>query len=277
MRPNHRGFACLVSAVALAGGLLSLGARPSLAGSAWDEIRPTIFGKKTIEDGGDVLVFRAPYRAEDQRAVPIAVDTHFADGRRVNSITFIVDENPSPVAAIFRFADDREGAALGIRVRLNQASPARVIVEASDGRLYMAATFIKASGLGVCAAPPVSNQQDALQAVGEMRLTDAAGSDAKAGATRFVRRARLDIRHPQNTGMQMNQVTMLYIPLRFISAVEVRQGAAKIFDLDGSMTLSEDPRIEFDYRINGASHIKVRARDTSDGVWERSFPVGSGS
>lgn len=96
-------------------------------------------------------------------------------------------------------------------------------------------------------------------------------------ATHFRRRAQLDIKHPQNTGMQMNQITMLYIPLRFISAIEVRQGEQKLFDLDGSMSLSENPRIWFDYPLNGTARIRVDARDTDGAAWTQEFPVGSGT
>ena len=77
--------------------------------------------------------------------------------------------------------------------------------------------------------------------------------------------------------MQMNQITLLYTPLRFVNSVEVRQGDEKIFDLEGSMTLSENPRIAFDYQINGAALIKVTTRDTSDTVWTQEFPAGSNS
>jgi sulfur-oxidizing protein SoxY len=261
-------------AFVLLGVAVGLTAGPACAGSAWDDIRGALFGDRAIEDGKDVLAFSAPYRALEQRAVPISVDAEFADGRGVKTVTFVVDENPMPVAAVFRLAEQRERLRLGANLRLDQASPVRVVVEASDGRLYMTETFVKASGLGVCAAPPLSDQNAIL---GEMKLTDLTGSDAAAGMTRFQRRAQLDITHPQNTGMQMNQITMLYIPLRFISAVEVRQGDHKLFDLDGSMSLSENPRIWFDYRVNGAGHIAVVARDTNNSVWEQEFPLGSGS
>ena len=108
-----------------------------------------------------------------------------------------------------------------------------------------------------------------------MKLTDLTGPDA--GATRFHRAAELNIRHPQLTGMQMNQITMLYTPMRYVSAVEVKQGDEKLFDLEGSMTLSENPRISFDYQINGASAISVTTKDTNETVWKRDFPVGSNS
>jgi sulfur-oxidizing protein SoxY len=270
MRIAH-SLASLAS-VALIGSVLS--ADPAVAGSAWEDIRPSAFGARPIADGREVLVFKAPYRAEDQRAVPISVEATFTEGRKVKSVTFIVDENPAPVAAVFRFGDERSRVALSLDIRLDHASPIRVVVETHDGALYMSEKFVKASGLGVCAAPPLGDPQVAARTMGQMRLTDLTARDE---TTRFRRLAELDIRHPQHTGMQMNQVTMLYLPARFISAIEVRQGEQTLFDLEGSITLSENPRIAFDYQVNGADVIRVRAKDSSNSFWEQDFPIGSGS
>ena len=261
-------------ALSLAGVLLSIG--PALAGSAWDDIRPSAFGTRTIEDGAAFIAFQAPYRAEDQRTVPISAEAAFKDGRKIKSVTFIVDENPMPVAAAFRFADQRDRATLSIDIRLDHASPVRVVVEADNGALYMIEKFVKASGAGVCAAPPAGRSGARRRHHG----ADAAhrpDRPGRAGATRFHRSAQLDIRHPQLTGMQMNQITMLYTPMRFVNSVEVRQGDEMIFTLEGSMTLSENPRIAFDYQVNGASVIAVRTKDTNDTVWTKEFPVGSSS
>jgi sulfur-oxidizing protein SoxY len=270
MRTTQRLLLCTVVAACLVAG-------QARAGSAWDDIRPQAFGHRVIVDGHGLLTFKAPYRAMDQRTVPISVAAAFRDGRTVKSVTFIVDENPMPVAATFRFADRRHQVAVGVNVRLDHESPIRAIVEASDGTLYMSARFVKASGLGVCAAPPAGDQLVAARTMGEMHLTDLTGSDRAAGATHFRHRAALDIKHPQNTGLQMNQVTMLYIPLRYVSAIEVREGDAKLFDVKGSMTLSENPHIEFDYWPNGAGPLKIKVTDTSKTVWTREFPVRSGS
>lgn len=257
--------------------VLSLAAGQALAGSAWDDIRSFAFGTRTIADGQGVFRFKAPYRAMDQRRVPLSVAAAFHDGRTVKSITFVVDEDPMPIAATFHFADHRERADIGVDIRLDHASPVRAIVEASDGKLYMSERFVKASGLGVCAAPPVTNQVVAARTMGQMHLADLTGRDSAANATRFWRSAALDIKHPQNTGMQMNQVTMLYIPLRYVDAIEVHEGKEKLFDVKGSMTLSENPHVEFDYRANGANSLKVMVKDTSKSVWRREFPIGSGS
>jgi sulfur-oxidizing protein SoxY len=270
MRIAH-SLASLAS-LALIGSILA--ADPAVAGSAWEDIRPSAFGARPIADGRDVLVFKTPYRAEDQRAVPISVEAALSDGRKIKSVTFIVDENPAPVAAVFRFGDERSRVALSLDIRLDHASPIRVVVETHDGALYMSEKFVKASGLGVCAAPPLGDPQVAARTMGQMRLSDLTARDE---TTRFRRLAQLDIRHPQHTGMQMNQVTMLYLPARFISAIEVRQGEQRLFDLEGSITLSENPRIAFDYQVTGADVIRVRAKDSSNSLWEQDFPIGSGS
>jgi len=266
-----------VALAAIAAALCLIGADCALAGPAWDDIRPAAFGDRAIQDGGEVFTFKAPYRAEDQRAMPLTVEAAFRDGRKVKSVTFVVDENPMPVAAAFRFADDRDRTNLTVNVRLDRASPVRVIVEASDGALYMVEKFVKASGLGVCAAPPIGDEREIARTMGQMQVTDLTGSDKAAGATRFRRNASLDIRHPQNTGMQMNQITLLYIPHRYITAIEVRQGDAKLFDLEGSMTLSENPHLAFDYQVNGAGQLHVTVKDTSNATWEQAFAVGSDS
>jgi sulfur-oxidizing protein SoxY len=270
----RQGFTAFL--IVAAAGLLAAQAQAG-SGSAWDDIRPATFGERAITDGHGLLTFRAFYRAEDQRAVPISVEATFTDGRKVKSVTFVVDENPMPVAAKFTFADNRDRVALSLNIRLDHQSPIRVIVEASDGALYMSEKFVKASGLGVCAAPPVGDEREVAKTMGQMRLADLTGSDKSAGATRFRRYAALDIRHPQNTGMQMNQITLLYTPLRYVRAIEVRQGDNKLFDLEGSMTLSENPHIEFDYQLNGAAMLRVQARDTSDAVWNQDFPVRTDS
>jgi sulfur-oxidizing protein SoxY len=258
---TRRGIPRLMHVLLLAGILGS--ADGALAGSAWDDIRPAAFGSRTIVDGRDVLSFQAPYRAEDQRAVPLTVEAAFADGRTIKSVTLIVDENPMPVAAVFDFADRRPRTALTVNIRLDRASSVRAVIEASDGTLYMAERFVKGSGLGVCAAPPIGDPKLIAATMGKMNLT--ALGDGVSTAVRP--RAQLEIKHPQNT----------YIPLRFVSSIAVHQGEEKLFDLTGSMTLSEDPRIAFDYRRNGAEHIKVRAEDTSGAVWQQDFPVGPNS
>jgi sulfur-oxidizing protein SoxY len=44
--------------------------------------------------------------------------------------------------------------------------------------------------------------------------------------------------------------------------------------MTGSITLAQNPRVEFDYVTNGAEEMTVIARDTSGATWQRQFPIG---
>jgi sulfur-oxidizing protein SoxY len=70
---------------------------------------------------------------------------------------------------------------------------------------------------------------------------------------------------------------LLYVPLRIITGVEVRQGEERVFAMQGSIALSQDPIVEFDYRSNGAQSLHIEATDSAGASWSRDFPVGQGS
>jgi len=263
------------TALAFALVVVALGATPALAGSAWDEIRAGVFANRPIEPAGDTVVLTAPIRPLDQRAVPIEVETHFADGRSVRSVTIIIDENPTPVAARFDIGGAREHVRIATTMRLNAATDVRAIVEASDGQLYMADRFVKfAGGQAACSAPPMGSPEQIAANMGKMTF-EPVGKREKV--TQIEPRARLKISHPNHTGMVLDQLTLLYVPLRIISGLEVRQGEERVFAMQGSIALSQDPAIEFDYRTNGAETLHIEATDSAGASWARDFPVGQGS
>lgn len=261
----------------LAASVLASLAFPALAtaGPAWDEIRAKLFADRAIADAGDTLRLTAPTRPKDQRMVPVAVEAAFADGRTVKRLTLIVDENPSPVAAVFDMGPKREGVKLATNLRLNAATEVRAIVEASDGQLYMASRFVKfAGGQGACAAPAMGTPEEIAANMGKMALEPVRTA---AALTERTPQARLKLSHPNHTGMVMDQITLLYVPLRIVTDMEVRQGAERVFAMQGSITLAQDPVIDFDYRLNGAETMEVLVRDSDGASWQRSFPIGQGS
>jgi sulfur-oxidizing protein SoxY len=263
-------------AVAAALGLSTLaGAPQAQAGKAWDEIRAGVFADRTIEPAGDAVVLTAPFRPLDQRAVPIEVEAKFADGRSVRAVTLIVDENPSPVAARFDIGGAREHFHVATKLRLNAGTDVRAIVEASDGKLYMAERFVRfAGGQAACSAPPSGSPEQIAASMGKMSLEPLS---KQAEATQIEPRARLQVMHPNHTGMVLDQLTLLYVPLRIITDLEVRQGEERVFAMQGSMTMAQDPVIDFDYRTNGSETLSISARDSSGGAWQRTFPIGQGS
>jgi sulfur-oxidizing protein SoxY len=71
------------------------------------------------------------------------------------------------------------------------------------------------------------------------------------------------LRHPQNSGLQMDQLTRLYVPPFFIENLKIWQGDELVVAMDGGIAISEDPNIRFNYRPNGAAKFRVEAVDTS--------------
>jgi sulfur-oxidizing protein SoxY len=245
----------------------------------WEEIKPAIFGDRAIHRGNPAnVVLTTPYRSNDDRVVPVAVDAKFADGRTVRAVTIVIDENPMPVSAVFRFDNPRNSVAIAANMRFNGPSPIRTIVEASDGKLYMTESYVKTSGLGACASPPVNNPKEALASLGQMELSHPqAKIENGQNATRLTQKARLAIKHPNLTGLQMDQITLQYIPARYISNIEVQRGDELLFTVESGIALSENPEIEFDYHLNGSGPISVYVKDTDGTEFRREFPVGTGS
>ena len=245
------------------------------AGSAWDEIRSGVFGNRAIEPAGDIVQLTAPTRPTNQSAVPIAVEASFKDGRTIRAVTLIVDQNPTPVAAAFDIGGKRDHLKLATNMRLNSATDVRAIVEASDGQLYMADRFVKfAGGQASCSAPPQGDPKEIAANMGRMTF-EAMGKHA--AATEITPAARITVSHPNHTGMVLDQLTLLYVPLRIVTGLEVRQGDERVFAMKGSMTLSQNPTLEFDYRVNGAETMHVLVNDSDGASWEQNFPIGQGS
>jgi len=266
----------LSASLTVAATALILAAGPALAQTTWDGIRKEVYGSRTIHNGLGVVTIEAPYRPDNLSSVPFSVDAKLPGGRTIKSIAFIVDENPSPVAAVFRMHQPREQARVAIKFRLNTQSHVRAVVEANDGELYMAEQLVKfAGGQAACSAPPNGDPAEIAANMGKMHV---ATLEAPGAARSTIEsRVRLDVSHPNHTGMVMDQITLLYVPLRMVSRLEVRQGGDALFDMSGSITLSQDPSIEFDFRRNGADSLDVAVQDTSGTEWKGSFPVGAGS
>jgi sulfur-oxidizing protein SoxY len=241
----------------------------------WESIRAEVYANRTIHDGLCVIAMKAPYRPEDVRNVPIEMDAKLANGRTIKSVTFIVDENPSPVAAKFKLGEGRDRVAMTTYIRLNQQSDVRVVVEANDGELYMAEQLVKfAGGQASCSAPPMGDPAEIAANMGKMNF---AAVGEKATASKAIQRARFELNHPNHTGMVLDQITLLYVPLLMVDRIEARQGDELVFDMEGSITMGQNPKVEFDYVTNGAEEMTILARDTSGKVWEKKFPIGPAS
>jgi len=261
-------------AVCLAMGLLTLspGAATAADESTWESLRPDLFAERSIAEGTDVIAVEAPYRAHDAGIVPIRIQAKLpqTEDRYIKAITLIIDENPAPVAATFTFARSVGNAGLETRVRVNEYSFVRAIAEMNDGSLHMAKAFVKASG--GCGAPAMKDQDEAIASMGKMKLRQL-GRDAEAVAGQTpVDWAQLMIRHPNYSGFQRNQITLHYIPAHFVHKIEVDLDGETVMTVDGAISMSEDPTIRFHLPAGRSGDVTVRAVDTEEQVFSKSWP-----
>ena len=252
--------------------LASFAAAPQTARAedeaTWASLKPDVFGAREIADGAGVITLDAPYRAEDAALVPVGFHAALPEGdaRTVKAVTLIVDENPSPVVAKFRFGDGRHDVGLSTRIRVNNYSFVRVIAETSDGKLYMAKAYVKAAG--GCSAPAGKDPEEAKANLGRMRFT----SFDKEGR----REAQFQLRHPNNSGLQMDQVTHLFIPPWFVRELEISRDGKPVLSMEGGISISEDPTFRFSV-APGPGEFEVKAVDTENKAFTGAFEVKQGS
>ena len=223
----------------------------------WNSIKDDIFKGRPILDGSGLVILDAPRRAEDAAVVPIGMRVSFTDDdkRTLQSLTLVIDENPAPVAGTFTLGPRSGVTSISTRVRVNSYSYVRLVAELSDGKLYGVKTYVKASG--GCSAPASSNSDATKSMLGQMKFRT---FRPESGT---LPEAQLMMRHPQNSGLQMDQLTRLYIPPFFIENLKIWQGDNLLVEMEGGIAISEDPNIRFNFKPNGADKFRAEAMDTS--------------
>jgi sulfur-oxidizing protein SoxY len=231
----------------------------------WHDLAAAIFdGRQPAELPGWVQI-EAPARAEDAALVPVTLK--LAADRPIRAVYLIVDENPSPVAARILFGPAADWRKLTLRVRVDQYTNLHAVVEAEDGRLIATARYIKATG--GCSAPGAEAPELALQGAGRMKLRLLPGEDEGTA------RAELLIRHPNFNGMQMDQLTRLTTPARYLNSIEVTYNGRLVFHMDADISLASDPAIGFGFQPGGGGTLTVQAADTAAARWQQAFPVAA--
>lgn len=229
----------------------------------WPSLSKEFFQDRPITENDGVVMLDAPVRAEDAAIVPMRL--RFEGPFDIKSAMLVIDQNPMPMAANFTLGPKARVGFIETRVRVNSYTSVHAIAETLDGRLHAQAKFVKAAG--GCSAPAVKDQEQAKAHLGEMRYREFKSADP------MRREAQIMLRHPNNSGMQLDQLTRLYIPAHFIDRLEVRQGEDLIFLMEGGISLSEDPNFRFSYAANGSKTLSAIAHDTKGNVYKTEWPI----
>jgi len=236
---------------------------------SWKNIHQQLFGDKPVADGAGVLTMDAPPRVTDAAFIPLtiaAVKAPTADNY-IKNIYLVIDENPSPIAAVFHMTPQSGIANISTRVRIDSYTNVRAIAETSDGKLYMAKAFLKAAG--GCSAPGLEDNVEARAKLGKMKM-----NFIKAGAGDQPGQAQIMVNHPNYTGFQFDQVARREIPAEYVKSVEVSYGDVKVLNVESGISISENPSYIFYYKDHGPGQMKAVAKDSEGRVFEKTWTVG---
>lgn len=241
------------------------------ADDPWPELRELLFAGRVIQDGAGVIALAAPERAHDAAVVPLTIAAEMAQTpeRYIRTVHLLIDRNPAPIAAVFHLTPDNGVATIATRVRVNEYTNVRAIAETSDGALYMASRFVKASG--GCSAPALKDHEQAMARLGKMKLNHP--------PFRFnePNQVQLLISHPNYSGLQIDQLSRNWIPPDYVQTIEVSYGDRPILAVDGDISLSENPSLHFSFVPDQPGELEVEVRDSEDRTFTGSWPVGPGA
>lgn len=235
----------------------------------WRQIRPALFGTRAIATAQDPqLTLGAPRRADDPAFVPLALRSTIAPdaANALRRLWLVIDNNPSPIAAIFDLNADGALPELETRARIDEYSFVRAIAETADGRLLMATRFVKASG--GCSAPPGGDEAAMLAAMGRMRFR--ASEPAREGELLTV---QWQVNHPNHSGMAMDQLKRTFTPAHYVRTVRITQGDRLLLSADVDFALSENPTLRFRFKPRGAADLAAEVVDTHERRYSGRTPL----
>ena len=238
----------------------------------WPAIREQLYGNRPIAPGNGTVSLEAPYRSENDARTRIGATLVAPDGQSIRAVTLVLDGNPMPVSAVFRLSRPMARFAFEATLRVNGPTPVHVVAELTNGELVSTEGFVKTSGLGACAAPPGSDPEAALATLGDMTID--IGREPRSPSSMLDEFSRLrnqqaslnlGISHPSHSGMQMDQITLLFIPMRYVETIDIDLDGQSFIEVTGSISLSENP--EFRLSIPAATQVvDVTMTDTSGTV-----------
>jgi sulfur-oxidizing protein SoxY len=231
----------------------------------WENLRDKLFPSRQIDTTPGTVQLIAPLRAPYGASVPVRVVSRLPQtpGLYVKRLYLVVDKNPSPVAAVLELTTEVGQADFETRLRVDEYSHVRVVAELSNGTLHMDSRYVKTSG--GCSAPP---NRDALNLIGKTVLTV-----PNQVTMNRPNAADVTVVHPNDTGFELNQVTVMYIPAHFVRSIKVSYAGREVFDADLDFSVSENPTLRFNFVPHGPGQLKAEVEDSMDGHWVGTLAV----
>lgn len=231
----------------------------------WERLRAQLFRDRPIEVEAAKVELQVPLRAAYGAAVPVKVVSRIAQQPElhVKRMYIVVDKNPSQLAGVFDLTTELGQADFEMRLRVDEYSHIRVINELSDGTLHMASRYVKTSG--GCSAPP---NRTPLSEIGKTAFKLPEGVKMNALTAVDVR-----VTHPNDTGFELNNQTVMYIPPHFVRSIRVSYGERKLFDAELDFSISENPQFRFNFLPHAPDELKAEVEDSRELHYRGSLAV----
>jgi len=276
MKRGGIGRGVLVASLLVAGVQVGAARADEVVGQSdpgsWPALSADVFGGRPIGDGTGLIALEAPVNHPDAGAIPVTLRTTApaAGPDRVEKLTLIVDENPSPVVASFDVADGAVLAKVETTIRVNRFSHVHLVAETADGRLLAVDRYVK--GSGGCSARGVELREAALKDLGEMAFSEIGRTPRPDGS--LERQVEISVQHPNYTGMQMDYVTLYYIPAHFMTEMALKQDGRALVTIQSGISVSENPHFRITYATpNRGKDMAVDVSDSEGLRFHRAFPL----
>jgi sulfur-oxidizing protein SoxY len=239
----------------------------------WPILKKQTFGDRPIHEEDGTVVLEAPQKIEDAAIVPLTVRIPPSVKGKLKSLTVFIDNNPDPKVATLTFGPATGSGgerSFSTRVRVDNFSHARAILELDDGSLHMATKFLTAAG--GCAAMQAKDPDADTAGMGKtiVRTFSPALESSPIWAGQVM------IRHPNNNGMQLDINTAKFIPARYVKEMTVERDGDLVFKLDATFSISTNPNFRFTFAKGEENNLNVVIVDTDGAVFEgRSERSGS--
>lgn len=223
----------------------------------WERLRERLFAARPIAvDSGQVQLV-APLRAAYGASVPVKIVSRLPQTgeRYVQRLYVLVDKNPSPLAVVLDLSREIGQADFETRLRVDEYSHVRVVSELSDGSLHMDSRYVKTSG--GCSAPP---NRDALHLLGKtvFRVPEHVTMNT-------LTTVDVTVLHPNDTGFELNNQTVMFIPPHFVRSIKVSYDQRRLFDAELDFSVSENPTLRFNFVPQAAGELTADVEDSRDG------------
>lgn len=239
---------------------------------AWPAIKKNVFGDREviIDSKAEVLEMYLSPRADDASSVPVIVRARNAQRQDdyIKQIWLIVDKNPSPMAGVFRYTPASGLANLETRIRVEDYTHVRAVAERSNGKLYMAGRWIKASG--GCSAPAGGDDANTAN-LGKIKfkIEDAVNFNE-------LNKAQVMISHPNISGLAMDQLSRLYPNPHFVNRVDISYDGITVMSADVDFSISMNPVFRFYFQPKGAGQLRALVTDSNNLKFEQAIAIEPG-